>query len=103
MKITQKDVQYVAGLANLELSNSERAHLETELNAILEYIDHLTEVDTSNVDPVTQVTQIASPADLAGDGLRSDDLRECLPRDCALANAPQTDGEFFLVPKVIER
>src|SRR3954470_24816378 len=103
MKITQKDVQYVARLANLELSSSERAHLENDLNAILEYIDHLTEVDTSNIEPMAQVMQIVSSGNFADDGLRSDEPRECLPRDCALADAPQTDGEFFLVPKVIER
>jgi aspartyl-tRNA(Asn)/glutamyl-tRNA(Gln) amidotransferase subunit C len=103
MKITQNDVQYVAGLANLELTDSERAHLEKDLNAILGYIDHLVEVDTSNVEPMAQVMQIASSGVLADDGLRSDAPRECLPRDAALANAPQTDGAFFRVPKVIER
>ena len=103
MKITQKDVQYVAGLANLELTDSERAHLEKDLNAILEYIGRLAEVDTSNVEPMAQVMQIASSGVLAGDGLRSDEPRESLPRDAALVNAPQTDGAFFRVPKVIER
>jgi aspartyl/glutamyl-tRNA(Asn/Gln) amidotransferase C subunit len=49
------------------------------------------------------VMQIASSGVLADDGLRSDAPRECLPRDAALANAPQTDGAFFRVPKVIER
>ncbi|HEX4664858.1 MAG TPA: Asp-tRNA(Asn)/Glu-tRNA(Gln) amidotransferase subunit GatC [Terriglobales bacterium] len=103
MKITQNDVQYVAGLANLELTDPERAHLEKDLNAILEYIGRLAEVDTSNVEPMAQVMQIASSGSLAADGLRSDEPRECLPRDAALTNAPQTDGAFFRVPKVIER
>jgi aspartyl-tRNA(Asn)/glutamyl-tRNA(Gln) amidotransferase subunit C len=103
MRITQKDVQYVAGLAHLELTDSERAHLEKDLNAILGYIDRLAEVDTSDVEPMAQVMQIASSDSLAADGLRSDERRECLSRDAALANAPQTDGAFFRVPKVIER
>ena len=103
MKIGQKDVEYVARLANLELTDSERTGLEKDLNAILDYIDRLAELDTSNVEPMAQIMQVASPDNLPDDVLRPDEARECLPRDAALANAPQTDGTFFRVPKVIER
>jgi aspartyl-tRNA(Asn)/glutamyl-tRNA(Gln) amidotransferase subunit C len=90
MKITQKDVEYVAALANLHL------------NSILDYIDMLSEVDTSNVEPMAQV-QSVSGNETASDPLRADELRPSLPRELALRNAPQSDGSFFRVPKVIER
>jgi len=102
MKVTQKEVDYVAALANLELTDAERLGMEKELNAILDYIDQLSELDTSNVQPMAQVAQIASEGALT-EALRPDELRECLPRELAMKNAPQSDGTFFRVPKVIER
>jgi len=102
MKITHKDVEYVAGLANLELTDDEQARMEKDLNSILEYIDQLSQLDTSNVEPMAQVMQAAAASN-AVDTLRDDELRECLPRAAALEDAPQTDGAFFRVPKVIER
>jgi len=102
MKITQKDVSYVANLANLELTETERLRIEKDLNSILEYVDQLAEVDTSNVAPMAQVSQIGA-AGVAADPLRADELRDCLPHEQAVAAAPQTDGTFFRVPKVIER
>jgi len=98
MKITQKDVQYVADLANLELTDDERTRMEKDLNQILGYIDLLSEVDTSNVPAMAQVGETSLE-----DPLRADEPKECLPRDLALKNAPQTDGSFLRVPKVIER
>jgi len=102
MKITQKDVAYVANLANLDLTEAERLRMEKDLNSILEYVDQLAEVDTSNVAPMAQVSQIGATG-VTADPLRVDELRDCLPREQALAAAPQTDGTFFRVPKVIER
>ena len=102
MKISRKDVQYVAGLANLELTDDEQARMEKDLNSILEYIDQLSQLDTANVEPMAQVMQAALASDVT-DSLRDDELRECLPHTAALENAPQTDGAFFRVPKVIER
>jgi len=102
MKVTQKEVEYVAALANLELSDAERLRMEKDLNAILDYIDQLSELDTSNVQPMAQVAQIASGATPV-EALRSDELSDCLPRELVLKNAPQSDGTFFRVPKVIER
>jgi len=102
MKITQKDVAYVANLANLDLTEAERLRMEKDLNSILEYVDQLAEVDTSNVAPMAQVSQIGA-AGVAADPLRADELRDCLPHEQAVAAAPQTDGTFFRVPKVIER
>ena len=108
MKVTQKDVQYVADLANLELTESEAQRFLKDLNSILDYIDNLNELDTKDVEPMAQVA-----ARYGGEGkpeserykyaLRADELRPSLPHDVALQNAPDTDGVYFKVPKVIER
>lgn len=106
MKVTSKDVQYVADLAHLDLTAEERTRMERDLNSILDYIDRLNELDTSNVSPMAQVAQLAP---IAGrDGLneghwREDQQRSCLPREQALRNASQATDAFFRVPKVIER
>lgn len=112
MKITEKDVAYVADLANLELSEQERARMVRDLNSILGYVDSLDELDTSSVPPMAQVSDrygldeskqgserfaYASREDI------QEGLRKSLPHDIALANAPDSDGTFFKVPKVIER
>jgi aspartyl-tRNA(Asn)/glutamyl-tRNA(Gln) amidotransferase subunit C len=111
MKVTEKDVVYVAGLANLALTAEERVRLVRELNSILEYVDRLNEVDTTNVQPMAQVLsrygadklKSAEPFAPAGRDDILEGLRKSLPREVALANAPDTDGTFFRVPKVIER
>ena len=103
MKITQKDVAYVANLANLDLTETERARMEKDLNAILEYVDQLSELNTDNVQPMAQVSQLGTATGSTAAPLREDEPRECLPREAALAGAPQSDGSFFRVPKVIER
>lgn len=108
MKIIEQDVVYVAGLANIELTAAERQTLVRDLGSILEYIGHLNELDTTNVSPMTQVTVQAGSAG-PEDGTsfkyaqREDVLRPSLPHDEAMRNAPATDGEFFKVPKVIEK
>ena len=73
MKITQKDVAYVANLANLDLTDQERVRMEKDLNAILEYVDQLAEVDTSNVAPMAQVSQLGGAAGATLDPLRADE------------------------------
>ena len=98
MKVTEKDVTYVADLANLELTDQERQRMVKDLNSILDYIDLLNQLDTSNVPPMAQVS--ASGTATAG---RADVLAPCLPHEEAMRNAPATDGEFFKVPKVIEK
>lgn len=103
MKITQKDVDYVASLANLDLTDEERLRMEKDLNAILDYVDQLAELDTSNVGPMSRVSQIGTLPQMTADPLRADEPGECLPHEAAMANAPLTDGVFFRVPKVIER
>jgi aspartyl-tRNA(Asn)/glutamyl-tRNA(Gln) amidotransferase subunit C len=111
MKVTDKDVAYVAGLSNLELTEDERARMVRDLNSILGHIDRLNQLDTSNVEPMAQVSDRYG-ADSSKDGRRFDyarredileGLRKSLPQEEALANAPDSDGTFFRVPKVIER
>src|SRR5215469_7502570 len=101
MKVTDKDVAYVADLANLELTDQERQRMIKDLNSILGYIDLLNELDTSNVPPMAQVSG-AAHGDQSSN-LRKDELRPCLPHAEAMKNAPETDGDFFKVPKVIEK
>ncbi len=108
MKVTEKDVQYVADLANLELTEAEGKRFLKDLNSILEYIDNLNELDTTKVEPMAQVAaryggEGKSEAERYGYALRPDDLRPSLPHDAAMKNAPDTDGTYFKVPKVIER
>jgi aspartyl-tRNA(Asn)/glutamyl-tRNA(Gln) amidotransferase subunit C len=101
MKVTDKEVSYVAGLANLQLTDDERAGMVRDLNAILGYIDRLNELDTQNV---TQTLGVESGnfSESWRDDVR-EGLRKSLPHDEAMQNAPQTDGTFFDVPKVIEK
>ena len=112
MKVTDKDVTYVADLANLELTEDERRGMVRDLNSILEYVDRLNELDTSDVPPMAQVSDRYG-VDEAKQGserfvyaMREDvlyGLRSSLPHEEALANAPDADEQFFRVPKVIER
>jgi aspartyl-tRNA(Asn)/glutamyl-tRNA(Gln) amidotransferase subunit C len=101
MKITDKDVSYVADLANLELTEQERERLAKDLNSILDYIDRLNELDTTNVPPMAQ--SLSGPSEGRAEAWRPDELRPCLAREDSLRNAPETDGSFFKVPKVIEK
>jgi aspartyl-tRNA(Asn)/glutamyl-tRNA(Gln) amidotransferase subunit C len=112
MKVTDKDVAYVADLANLELTAEERVGMLRDLNSILDYIDRLNELDTSKVPPMAQVSDRYG-VDEARQGSERfayasredilDGLRKSLPHADALANAPDADEDFFQVPKVIER
>jgi len=112
MKVTEKDVAYVADLANLELTDAERARMLRDLNSILDYIDRLNQLDTSNVQPMAQVSdrygvdQSKRGSERFAYASREDvheGLRKSLPHEVALQNAPDSDGTFFKVPKVIER
>jgi aspartyl-tRNA(Asn)/glutamyl-tRNA(Gln) amidotransferase subunit C len=112
MKVTDKDVAYVADLANLELTEQERATMLRDLNCILEYVDRLNELDTSDVAPMAQVSdrygvdESKQGSERFSYATRDDileGLRKSLPHEEALANAPDPDDDFFRVPKVIER
>jgi aspartyl-tRNA(Asn)/glutamyl-tRNA(Gln) amidotransferase subunit C len=98
--VTMEDVDRVAELAHLELTPAETGAMLHDLNAILDYVAELNELDTMGVAPLAQVTELL---DAAGGGLRADALLPSLDRAKVLAEAPETDGVFFKVPKVIER
>ncbi|MGZ7100067.1 MAG: Asp-tRNA(Asn)/Glu-tRNA(Gln) amidotransferase subunit GatC [Candidatus Angelobacter sp.] len=106
MKVTEKDVTYVADLANLELTDQERQRMLKDLNSILDYIDLLNELDTSDAPPMAQISARfgqAKPGDGSGHAFREDIPRPSLPHTEAMKNAPESDGDFFKVPKVIEK
>src|ERR1700742_1341934 len=107
MKVTEKDVAYVADLANLELTSDERDRMLHDLNSILDYIDRLNELNTDKVPPMAQVSDRVVDDSRPGNerfayAIREDvryGLRESLSQEAALKNAPETDGTFFEVPK----
>jgi aspartyl-tRNA(Asn)/glutamyl-tRNA(Gln) amidotransferase subunit C len=112
MKVTEKDVTYVADLANLELTAEERTGMVRDLNSILGYVDMLNELDTSDVPPMAQVSdrygvdESKQGSERFAYANREDvleGLRKSLAQEVALENAPDSDGTFFRVPKVIER
>jgi len=99
-KVTVQEVERVAELAHLELTPEETGAMLHDLNAILDYVAELNELDTAGVAPLAQVTELL---DTAGGGLREDVLVLSLDRARVMAEAPETNGIFFKVPKVIER
>lgn len=101
--VSEKDVSYVADLAHLELTAEERARMLKDLNSILGYIERLNQLDTADVEPMAQVASRYGAGAAGGDAMRADELRPSLPHEEAMKNAPQTDGVFFKVPKVIEK
>ena len=94
-KITLVEVEHVARLARLELSEDEKERMTAQLDAILGYIDKLNALDTSRVEPTTTVIPMVSV-------MRDDVVRPSLDRDAALANAPDREDVFFRVPRIIE-
>ncbi|MGA2046984.1 MAG: Asp-tRNA(Asn)/Glu-tRNA(Gln) amidotransferase subunit GatC [Terracidiphilus sp.] len=99
-RVTEEEVARVAELAHLELTPQETGTMLHDLNAILDYVAELNELDTAGVAPLAQVTELL---DAAAVELRKDALRPSLDRACVLAEAPESNGVFFKVPKVIER
>lgn len=103
-RVTPEEVLHVAALANLELTPDELPRMARDLDAILGYIAHLDELDTAEVAPMAQVADSLhmQPA-VAGEALRTDIVHPSIDRTAVMREAPETDGRFFKVPKVIER
>jgi aspartyl-tRNA(Asn)/glutamyl-tRNA(Gln) amidotransferase subunit C len=99
-KVTVEDVERVAELARLELTPEETIGMQRDLNAILDYMAELNELDTRGVAPLAEVSEVS---DAGTSALRADRLEPSLPRAAVMAEAPETDQVFFKVPKVIER
>ena len=97
----RQDVERVAELAHLELKPEETGPMLDDLNAILDYVAELNELDTAGVAPLAQVTELLDAAGAGGP--RGDVVLASLDRATVLKQAPETDQVFFKVPKVIER
>jgi aspartyl-tRNA(Asn)/glutamyl-tRNA(Gln) amidotransferase subunit C len=89
------EVEHVARLARLELSEDEKERMTSQLDSILGYVDKLNALDTSQVEPTTTVIPMVSV-------MRDDVARPSLDREAALANAPDREDVFFRVPRIIE-
>lgn len=95
MKLKPEEVEHVAHLSRLALTAEEREMYTTQLNQILEHFEKLQELNTDNIPPTSHILPMKNV-------LREDEIRESLAKDEALKNAPDTDSNYFLVPKVIE-
>ena len=93
--IERQDVEHVARLARLALTDAEIERMREQLNGILAYIEKLDALDTEGVEPTAHAVPLLNV-------MRDDEVGPCLPPDEALANAPDRAGEFFRVPRIIE-
>lgn len=95
MSVDAATVRRIAHLARIAVAEDEVAHLQGELNAILQFVEQLDAVDVSGVEPMTAVTPMAVK-------LRRDEITDGGIAADVLANAPAREGDYFLVPKVVE-
>jgi aspartyl-tRNA(Asn)/glutamyl-tRNA(Gln) amidotransferase subunit C len=93
--IDQEQVHKVALLARLDLTPQEEVQYTTQLGSILDYFEQLSELDVTNVEPTTRAIDMSNIT-------RTDDLQPWGDRDAILENAPDQDGDFFKVPKIME-
>lgn len=94
-KLTRSDVLKVALLARLKLTDAEVDDCTAKLGSVLAYVDSLNEVVTDEVEPMVHAVELSNV-------FRADQVAPSLPREAALANAPKTDGQFFLVPQILD-
>ncbi|MFO7298440.1 MAG: Asp-tRNA(Asn)/Glu-tRNA(Gln) amidotransferase subunit GatC [Pseudomonadota bacterium] len=95
MKVDEATVRRIARLARIKITDDEARELQAELSGILDWVDQLNEVDTSNVEPMTRVVPIRLK-------MRKDEVTDGNIADDIVKNAPMTDDHFFVVPKVVE-
>lgn len=93
--ISSREVEYVAHLARLEIDDAQKDKFTSQLNDILLYIDKLNELDTKGVEPMSHAIAVTN-------AFREDVIIDSIGTEKSLANAPDSRGEFFRVPKVIE-
>ena len=95
MSVDSATVRRIAHLARIAVKDDEVEHLKDELNGILAFVEQLSEVDVAGVEPMTSVTPMAMKkrADVVTDGGRAQEV---------VANAPETEDHYFIVPKVVE-
>jgi aspartyl-tRNA(Asn)/glutamyl-tRNA(Gln) amidotransferase subunit C len=95
MKITNEEVEHVALLARLKFTPAEKERFTTQLNSILEYMEKLNQLDTAKVEPTFHAVSRTNV-------FREDEVRPSLTQELSLQSAPDGDGRFFRVPKIIE-
>jgi aspartyl-tRNA(Asn)/glutamyl-tRNA(Gln) amidotransferase subunit C len=95
IRIDESQVRQVAKLSRLALSDSQIHEFSTQLSAILEYVAKLNELDTSSVEPLAHCLPVHNV-------FRADEVKPSLGTQKVLANAPQHDDSFFLVPKILD-
>ena len=95
MSVSIKEVENVAALARLSFTDDEKQRLMTVMNSILDYFDKLSELDTTDVEPLTHILPIQNV-------MRDDVVRESFDQETALANAPKSARGHFVIPRVIE-
>jgi aspartyl-tRNA(Asn)/glutamyl-tRNA(Gln) amidotransferase subunit C len=94
-KIDKSQVKKVAKLARLELSEAEIEEFAGQLNAIIDYVERMNKLNTEGVEPMAHCLPVSNV-------FRDDVIKESLGTKKTLANAPQSDGPFFKVPKILE-
>jgi aspartyl-tRNA(Asn)/glutamyl-tRNA(Gln) amidotransferase subunit C len=93
--IERKDVEHVARLTRLALTDAELERMREQLNSILAHLDTLRTVPTEGVEPTSHAVDVLNV-------MRDDEVMPCLPLDSALTNAPDPSGGLFRVPRIIE-
>jgi len=94
-KIDQAEVRKVAKLSRLDLTEAEVEEFTGQLSAILDYMEKMNELDTANIEPLAHCLPVSNV-------FREDSVKESLGTEETLSNAPQRDGEFFKVPKILD-
>ncbi len=95
MKISKEQVKHIAMLARIELNENEIELYQEQLSKILDYVEKLNEIDTTQIEPTSHVISLSNV-------FREDKIKPWLSRDEALKNAPDATDKFFRVPKIIE-
>jgi len=95
MSITIKDVEHVANLARLDLSDADKEQFAGQLNAILKYAEKLNQLDTEGIEPTSHVLPLANV-------MREDTVKASLPIEKVLLNAPEDEDGQFKVPAVLD-
>lgn len=95
MKVSRHDIEHIAKLARIDLNEDEKELFGSQLSSILDYMEKLNELDTSDIEPTSHVLSLQNV-------MRDDTVRESIPREDALMNAPSHTEKFYRVPKIIE-
>jgi aspartyl-tRNA(Asn)/glutamyl-tRNA(Gln) amidotransferase subunit C len=95
MKISKEEIEHIAVLARLSLSEEEKELFGPQLSSILDYMEKLNELDTKDIEPTSHVIALSNV-------MRDDSPKDSIPREDALMNTPSHTEKFYRVPKIIE-